>query len=116
MTVAMSETLRAWGGDDFDGMLKQEIAALPAGTLPLNQGTSQGGYVEDTNIEITVLNTTADAGSVQARVGVFFTEVVPSCSCGDEPLEVNAYCVVLIRIDKATAMATFAVEPDMPGA
>jgi len=114
MTVAMPESMRAWGGAGFDGMLKQEIAALPAGTLPLNQGTSQGGYVEDTNIEITVLNTTADARSVQARVGVFFTEVVPSCSCGDEPLEANAYCEVQIRIDKATAEATFAVVPELP--
>lgn len=114
--VRLSESLRAWGGDDFDGTLKRELGALPAGTLPLDQGTTQGGYVDDANIEITVLNTTAAARSVQTRIGVFFTEVVPSCSCGDEPLQANAYCVVQIRIDKATAEATFAVEPDMPGA
>jgi hypothetical protein len=115
MTAALSDTLRAWGDADFDRTLKQELCALPSGTLPLAMGTSQGGYVDDGNIAVTVLSANDDARSVQARVGILFTEVVPSCSCGDEPLEANAYCVVQIRIDKATAEATFAAVPDLPG-
>lgn len=109
--MRLPETLRAWGGADFDRVLRRELGALPSGTLPLDGGTSQGGYVDDGDIAVSVLGATEDTQSVQARVGIFFTEVVPSCSCGDDPLEVNAYCTVQIRVDKATAEAVFAVAP-----
>lgn len=114
MTFVLPESLRAWGGDAFAATLKRELGALPSGALPLHPGTTQGGYVDDGDIAVTVLDATEDARCIQARVGVFFTEVVPSCSCGDEPLAVNAYCAVRIGIDRDTAEATFAVVPELP--
>ena len=44
-----------------------------------------------------------------ARVGIFFNEVVGGCSCGDDPLSVNAYCQIQVSIDRASAEAEFAV-------
>jgi hypothetical protein len=47
-----------------------------------------------------------------ARVGIFFNEVVGGCSCGDDPLSVNAYCKIQVSIDRASAEAEFAVIPE----
>lgn len=114
MSCILAETLRAWGGAAFAETLKRELAALPSGSLPLARATTQGGQVDDRDIAVTVLGATADADAIRARVGVFFTEVVPSCSCGDDPLEVNAYCVLRIDIDRTTAAAAFSVVADVP--
>jgi hypothetical protein len=114
MTVTLPDALRAWGGPGFAPALKRELGALPSGVLPLHRGTTQGGHVDDSAISVTVLHAVEGARGLEARVGVFFTEVVPACSCGDDPLEVNAYCVLRIAIDKNTAAAAFSVEPDPP--
>lgn len=112
MTIVLPESRNAWGGDDFAATLKRELGALPPGSLPLARGTTQGGHVDDGDIAVTVLDAVEDTDAIRVRAGVFFTEVVPSCSCGDEPLETNAYCVLSIGIDKATAVAAFAVASD----
>ena len=53
---------------------------------------------------------TADKGEfVQAKVGVFFSEIVGGCSCGDDPITVNAYCEILVSIDKKTAQAVCSI-------
>lgn len=108
--------LRAWKTDAFDQFLKSEIANLKTGTLPLDKGVSQGGYVDDSHIEATVLHVADDENAIQADVGIFFTEIVGGCSCGDDPMATNAYCVIQARIDKATAEVEFALvkEPEQP--
>lgn len=105
-------SLRDWGSDSFPQTLKSEIENLKTGALPLDKGVFQGGYIDDSNLAITVLHVTDDEKTIQAKVGIFFTEIVAGCSCGDEPMEQNAYCEMQISIDKATAEAEFAVTPD----
>ena len=100
-----SKSLHAWQTDAFGPTLKGEIEGMSAETLPLNAGTSQGGFIDDSRITATVLTVTDDEYSIVADVGVFFTEIVAGCSCGDEPDSVNAYCRMQIRIDKTTAEA-----------
>jgi hypothetical protein len=97
--------LRAWQTGAFGPTLKGEIEGMGAETLPLDQGTSQGGLVDDSKITATVLTVADDASSILADVGAFFTEIVAGCSCGDEPDSINAYCRMRIRIDKTTAEA-----------
>ena len=46
---------------------------------------------------------------IQAKVGVFFNEIIGGCSCGDDPLSENAYCELQVSIDKVTAEAEFSV-------
>lgn len=106
------KSLRAWQTDAFDRALKGEIEDMSSETLPLNAGTSQGGFVDDSRITATVLTVTDDENSIVADVGVFFTEIVAGCSCGDEPDSINAYCRMRIRIDKATAEAEIAPVSD----
>jgi len=93
----------------FEKALKHELENLPAGTLPLENGTSRGGFVDDSNISVTVISTRQNENSIQAKVGVFFTEIITGCGCGDEPMPENAYCEMLISIDRTTSAARFEV-------
>ena len=100
-------SLRDWNTDVFPQTLKQELEQLPTGTLPLDKVTAQGGFVDDSNITATILSTTDNATAIQAKVGIFFTEIVINCGCGDDPMPTNAYCEMRITIDKNTAETEF---------
>ena len=93
----------------FEKVLKHELENQPAGTLPLEKGTNRGGFVDDSDISVTVINVKQDEHSIQARVGVFFTEIVAGCGCGDDPMPENAFCEMLISIDRTTCAAEFEV-------
>lgn len=100
-------SLREWGGDNFAPVLKQEVEALPSGTLPLQAAVTQGGLADDAGLTAMVLKAGDAGGFVEAVVGIFFTEIVAGCNCGDEPMAVNAYCELQIDIDKQTARGGF---------
>ena len=91
--------------DSLKKILKKELESLPAGVLPLENGLTQGGYVDDNNITATVLNVSEQQSVINARVGVFFTEIVGGCNCNDDPFEINAYCEIIISIHKSTSEA-----------
>lgn len=101
--------MRDWKSDAFSRTLKQELENLHPGVLPLDQVTSQGGYVDDNDIVVTVLGVAEEDAAIVARVGIFFTEIVINCGCGDDPMPINAYCEMRIAIDKADATATASV-------
>ena len=102
----------AWQSEAFSRSLKGEIEALGTGYLPLDQGITQGGFVDDGDITAMVLNATGDDRHIDSEVGVFFTEIVAGCNCGDEPESINVYCKLKLRIDRATAEAKIAFIPD----
>ena len=112
MKPILPDSLRNWPSTDFKQILKDEIERLPAGTLPLNKGTTLGGYVDDDHITASVLNTSEDDLIIHARVSIFFTEIMICCGCGDDPMPQNAYCEMQVTIDKSTAEATFNVDSD----
>lgn len=97
--------LGAWRSDGFGDALNREIRDLGTGVLPLASGVLQGGIVDGSSIRVTILRLADDDRAVHVEVGVFFTEVVGGCSCGDEPYESPAWCRLRISIDKATAEA-----------
>ena len=101
--------LEAKDSSDLAQELCSTLKALPSGTLPLEAGCDQGGMVDDRDIAATVLGIEQTADHILARVGVFFTEVVGGCNCNEDPLEVNAYCLLEVRIDSATGDARFSV-------
>lgn len=110
--LKMSASLDDWGTDTFVPTLRAEIKALPSGELPLNEAVSQGGYVDDNDLEITIFRVDDDDSSIQVRLGVFFTEIVICCGCGDDPMTINAYCEMQLSIDKRTAHSQFSVVSD----
>ena len=105
----LANSLRDWPSAAFTQTLKDEISNLESGTLPLDKGVSQGGYVDDSNLATTVLHIADDERAIHARVGIFFTEIVGTCGCGGEPMLQNAYCEMRISIDKVSAEAQFSV-------
>lgn len=109
MSARLPAALEAWdgGGDAFTAALKRELTALPAGSLPLDRGTSQGGYVDENGLVVSVLAAHDGGDALRVRVGVFFTEIVASCGCGDEPMATPAYCELDVHIDRRTAAAAF---------
>ena len=105
-------SVSAWGSDSFSSVLSTEIRNLPPGELPLTEATSQGGYVDDSNLEITVFHVGGDKHSIRASIGCFFTEIVICCGCGEEPMQTNGYCQMQVEIDKVTGEARFTVASD----
>jgi len=107
----LPHSLQQWQSGAFENTLKSELENAKSFSLPLEKATSQGGYIDDSDISVTVIRHKARGNSIQAKVGIFFTEIIVGCSCGDDPLPVNAYCEMLISIDRNTAEAEFEVIP-----
>jgi hypothetical protein len=108
----LHNALRDWNTDRFNASLKTELALLPSGSLPLEAGLIQGGMVDDSNISATILSVHETETTIQAKAGIFFTEIVINCGCGDDPMPINAYCEILINVDKTTAEAEFQILPN----
>ena len=104
--------LNSWNTDSFNQSLKTEIQNLKSGTLPLQKCTSQGGMIDDSNISATIINSADRNGFIEAKIGVFFNEVVGGCNCDDDPVSENTYCEIVLSINKVTAETEFSVIAD----
>jgi hypothetical protein len=104
----LENSVRAWNTDAFAGVLKADILELGGAVLPLHEAATTG-CVDEGDIGITVLGSADNATEIHVNIGVFFAEIIAGCSCGDEPSTSNAYCELLVSIDKATGLARFAV-------
>ena len=104
-----TQCLHDWDTDTFSQTLKYELEHLPSGSLPLEKGTAQGGMVDDSHITATILSFNENATAIQARAGIFFTEILINCGCGYDPMPINTYCEMQIIIDKTTAETAFQV-------
>jgi hypothetical protein len=100
-------SLHAFGTDGFAAALQRELRALPPGRLPLAGAAVQGGHVDDATIGVSVLSAEQTADTIDVNLGVFFTEIVGGCSCGDDPYPSNGYCELRLRIDRRTGAASF---------
>jgi hypothetical protein len=105
MTFSLPAVVRAWSGTDFSQVLKDEIESLGPGVLPLQQCTTQGGNIDDSDISVSVLSCGESGDTITAKLGIFFTEVVGGCNCHDDPVRENGYCEIGISIDMQTAIA-----------
>lgn len=110
--LKLDAALQAWNTAAFAPTLKAELEGLAPASLPLHLGVSQAGMVDDKPITATVLGSRDVGEAIEVKVGVFFTEIVINCGCGDDPMPINAYCELLICIDKVTAEATITVVTD----
>ena len=99
--------LRKWNTDLFNSSLKNEIQNLKSGVLPLHLATTQGGMVDDSNISASIINSFETDDCIQAKVGIFFNEVIGGCNCHDDPVSENTYCEIRVSINKQTANTLF---------
>ncbi len=107
--IQLSQSLAQWPDDSFKVTLKQELEALPPGSLPLHLGTQRGGQADDRSISVLVNMIKEQNNTIEVHIGVFFYEIMGGCSCGDEPPSENTYCEMLVNIDISTAEASFKV-------
>lgn len=107
--MKLTTALNAWGTLAFETILKHEIEQMDAELLPLQQGLSQSSYTDGANRSVMILSVTAGAGFIRARAGIFYTGMIPGCSCADDPTpmsELAEYCEVQFDIDKLSAETT----------
>lgn len=106
----LRDALQAWGRPDFEAVLKQSIAALDGGTLPLQQGLRAGSYALDSPVEAVILRSEDQPAAIEVKLMVFYKSVTPGCACAGDPTiesELTEECLVRVRIDKQSAAATF---------
>ena len=103
------QSLSCWGKDIFSTVLKNELQALAVSALPLEMATSQAGYIDDSPVSVTVNRFSESELSIEGSVGIFFTEIVINCGCGDDPMLINGYGKFQVVIDKKTAATTFSL-------
>ena len=104
--INFSESLKYYPSTDFKLSLKREIETCDKKLLSLEKGTTQGGYVSDDPITATVLRVTEQENIIEADVGIFFTEIVICCGCGDDPMPANVYCEMRFKINRLTNEVT----------
>lgn len=105
--IRLHRSLADWGRETFAETLGAEVSALPPWALPLHQLASTG-HPLDTRVTVTLLSSWETGATIEARLGIFFEESLPGCSCGDEPEPQPAYGELRLRIDRVTALAVFA--------
>jgi hypothetical protein len=109
MNAAAKVRLRSrpgdWGPAGRSEALKREILALPSDSLPLQLAVTHGGVVLGGVEDATVLSIEPQGTSLTARVGIFFTETVGGCSCGEDPFTADGYCELCIRMDEGSVEA-----------
>jgi hypothetical protein len=106
--LRLDKALRAWGTADFEAVFKQELAQN-ADQLPLQQGLVQSSSVADAPISVLVYRVHEQGDSICIKAGIFYQGMVGGCSCADDPTpdsENTEFCILLLEIDKATALAT----------
>jgi len=108
----LTQSLHQWGQPDFEHILKKELQQLHPDQLPLQQAVTEGGLVEDSPIEATIIRSEDDGAHIKVKAGIFFTEMVPSCSCGDEPQSKPVYCNINITINKQSGETAFILDPN----
>jgi hypothetical protein len=103
----LTRSLGAWNTAAFAATLQSEIEQLGAQQLPLHRATAHGGLVGDGAISVMFIRSSANDDCIEVEVGVFFTEIVINCGCGDEPYETSAYCVLRVALDRRNGAAAF---------
>ena len=108
----MSNSLRDWNSDAFGQTFKAEMEGFRKDVLPLERVIGKGNSVYDGDLEVVVNAVTDNEKFIQARVGIYFAEVVACCSCGETPPIDEAYCELDVTIDKSSAAAEFTLLPE----
>jgi hypothetical protein len=113
--IRLSRSLAACGTPALRDTLRQEIEALGAADLPLQQGLSVGSYALDRDLRVMILAVAEEPTAIRVRAGVFFSSIIAGCSCADDPTpidEQSEYCEVRLDIDRVTGETTVALWPD----
>lgn len=104
------ESLRAWGAPAFSAELKAEIERLPEGSLSLP--LVYGNAFMEAQPEVMLLRIQEQDAEILVDLGVFFSEGVVGCSCGDDPVAEAAYAELRLCLNKSDGRGRFLALPD----
>ena len=113
--MQFTSALNAWEPPAFEATLKHEIEQLDVELLPLQQGLSQSSYTSGANRSVLIMGITAGAEFIRVKTGIFYSGIIPGCSCADDPTpmsEITEYCEVQFEINKMTAETTVTLLTD----
>jgi len=113
--IRLARSLDAWGTQEFQDVLKSEIEQLDAAELPLQQGLSSSSYALGDGRSAMVISARENDGAIRAKVGIFYSGIIPGCACADDPTpetELSEYCELELDIRKDTAETTVTVVDD----
>lgn len=105
MSLRFERCLVAWGGSDFNAVMKAEIESLDADLLPLQQALTQSSHAVVDRFSARVIKAVSEGGCLRVKAGLFYSGIVAGCSCADDPTPVDdltEYCEVWFEIDAAT--------------
>lgn len=105
----LETALNAWGTPAFEETLKNAIMQMDVALLPLQQALARSSYTDGAQRSVSILGVADAAGIIRVKAGIFYTGIIPGCSCADDPTpmgEISEYCEVLFEIDKSTARTT----------
>lgn len=105
MMIEMPASNRHLGTGEFAAILRQALASLPECDLPF--AGDHGGRLEPGSIGVTILSMCAVDTWIEARIGVFFSETVGGCSCGEEPFISHGYRELGLRLHRASGVLVF---------
>ena len=103
----LTRSVAAWPGEPFAQVLKQELLALAPDRLPLQQAAVLSGYIDEHELDLTVLKCTEQQNTIVVRLGVFFNEFLAGCNCDSDPQPIQSYCELELHIDKLTGHFRF---------
>lgn len=110
--IHLDKALQAWSTPEFELILKQEIAQLDSGQLPLQQGLTISSTVTADPITVTIHRVTELENVLRVKIGILYKGFTGGCSCADDPTPLsdnNEYCVAQLDIDKVSAATTVAL-------
>jgi hypothetical protein len=112
--MILGRVVDAWGTPAFRDVLKAALEQLSVEQLPLQQGLSQSSYACDDNIKVVIISVAEKSGHIHAIAEIFYTGIIPGCSCADDPAPVDEYaehCQVQVDINMQTAKTVISLLP-----
>lgn len=110
---SLPSSASAWPSAVFDTHLREELTGLDPDDLPLLGALTPGGRLEPSSLAFRVLAAADEGDAIRVKVGVFFSEALIGCVCGDDPTSTQAgYCEIEVWIDKGSARAEIRLLPD----
>jgi len=104
--ILLTESLKAWKTPAFESTLKEELEGLDAAVLPLQQGLAHSSYALVGKFQVMIITVSEDSDLIRAKTGIFYSGLIPGCSCADDPTpdtEYSEYCELGFDINIKTA-------------
>ncbi len=107
MTI-LKASVESWATERFASVLKSELEELRSDVLPIGHAVEEGNRLDESDLGIIINEISDDEQLIYAKVGVFFAQFVECVTCGGgSGTRDEAYCELLVTIEKRTGTADF---------